>query len=173
MLYYSWLILLFPAVGVLFNAFFGRLVGPRLVKLVANLAVLASFVMAVLMAVAVRALPAEAHGQFALTLWPWIHIGDFRVDLALLIDPLSVVMALVVTGVGFIIHLYAAEYMKLDDEHQPLDDRRYSRFFVYMNFFILMMLTLVLANNFLQLYVGWEGVGLASYLLIGFWFHKP
>ncbi|NOZ71886.1 MAG: NADH-quinone oxidoreductase subunit L [Chloroflexi bacterium] len=173
MLYYSWLILLFPALGALFNAFFGRSVGPRLVKLVANLAVLASFVMAVLMAVSVQALPPEAHGQFELTLWRWIHIGDFRVDLALLIDPLSVVMALVVTGVGFIIHMYAAEYMKLDDEHKPLDERRYARFFVYMNFFILMMLTLVLANNFLQLYVGWEGVGLASYLLIGFWFHKP
>ncbi|NOZ49462.1 MAG: NADH-quinone oxidoreductase subunit L [Chloroflexi bacterium] len=173
MLNYSWLILLFPAVGALFNAFWGRRLGPRLVKLVANAAVLASFVVAVLMAISLQALPASAHGQFELTLWPWIHSGDFRVDLAMLIDPLSVVMALVITGVGFVIHLYAAEYMKLDDEHQPLDDRRYARFFVYLNFFILMMLTLVLANNFLQMYVGWEGVGLASYLLIGFWFHKP
>ena len=173
MLNYSWLILLFPAVGALFNAFWGRRLGPRLVKLVANAAVLASFVVAVLMAISLQALPASAHGQFELTLWPWIHSGDFRVDLAMLIDPLSVVMALVVTGVGFVIHLNAAEYMKLDDAHQPLDDRRYARFFVYLNFFILMMLTLVLANNFLQMYVGWEGVGLASYLLIGFWFHKP
>ncbi len=173
MLNYSWLILLFPMLGALLNVFWGRRWGPRMVKLVANAAVLASFVMAVLMAVSLRALPADFHNQFELTLWPWIHIGDFRVDLALLIDPLSVLMALVVTGVGFIIHLYAAEYMKLDDTHQPLDDRRYARFFVYLNFFILMMLTLVLANNFLQLYVGWEGVGLASYLLIGFWYHKP
>ncbi len=173
MLNYSWLILLFPTLGALLNAFWGRRWGPRVVKLIANAAVFASFVMAVIMAFGVAALPAEAHGHYELTLWPWIHIGDFRVDLALLIDPLSVVMALVVTGVGFIIHLYAAEYMKLDDEHKPLDARRYARFFVYLNFFILMMLTLVLANNFLQLYVGWEGVGLASYLLIGFWFHKP
>ena len=74
-------------------------------------------------------------------------------------------MALVVTGVGFLIHVYSAGYMH--------DDPRFPRFFTYLNLFILMMLTLVLANNYLLLYVGWEGVGLASYLLIGFWFEKP
>ncbi|NUQ36389.1 MAG: NADH-quinone oxidoreductase subunit L [Caldilineales bacterium] len=173
MLNYSWLILLFPAAGAVINAFWGRRLGRRGVAVVANLAVLAALIMALIMAAGVRSLPAAAHGRYELTLWQWIGVGDLQVDLALLIDPLSVVMALVVTGVGFIIHLYAATYMKLDDEHHPLDARRYARFFVYLNFFILMMLTLVLANNFLQLYVGWEGVGLASYLLIGFWFHKP
>ena len=91
--------------------------------------------------------------------------GSFHVDLALLIDQLSITMALVVTGVGFLIHVYSVGYMH--------DDPRFPRFFAYLNFFILMMLTLVLANNYLLLYVGWEGVGLASYLLIGFWFEKP
>ena len=74
-------------------------------------------------------------------------------------------MALIVTGIGFLIHVYSVGYMH--------DDARFPRFFAFLNFFILMMLTLVLANNYLLLYVGWEGVGLASYLLIGFWFEKP
>ncbi len=103
----------------------------------------------------------------------WIEIGQFRPEIALLIDPLSTLMILVVTGVGFLIHVYSMAYMKLDDEHHDLDVRRYVRYFVYVNFFIVAMLVLVLGNNLLMLYMGWEGVGLASYLLIGFWFHKP
>jgi NADH-quinone oxidoreductase subunit L len=81
-----------------------------------------------------------------------------------LIDPLSVLMALVVTGVGSLIHIYSIGYM----DHEP----RYQRFFFYLNFFILAMLILVMSNNFVGMFVGWEGVGLASYLLIGFWFDK-
>ena len=128
--------------------------------------------MAVLIGLGIYALP-ESQRTFELVLWEWIKVGNLQVELALLLDPLSVVMILVVTGIGFIIHLFAAEYMKLDDHHHQLDERRYARFFAYLNLFILMMLLLVLANNFVQLYLGWEGVGLASYLLIGFWFHKP
>ena len=172
MLNYAWLILLFPALGAVINAFFGRRLN-RGAAVVANLAVFASLVVAIGMAIGVSALPESAHGHFELPLWDWITIGDFRIEMTMLIDPLSAVMALVVTGVGFIIHLYSATYMQLDDDHNPLDARRYARFFTFMNFFILMMLTLVLANNYVMLYLGWEGVGLASYLLIGFWFYKP
>ena len=82
----------------------------------------------------------------------------------MLFDPLSAIMALVVTGVGALIHIYSIGYM----DHEP----RYQRFFFYLNFFILAMLILVMSNNFLAMFVGWEGVGLASYLLIGFWFDK-
>jgi len=172
MLNYAWLILLFPALGALINAFFGRRLN-RGAAVVANVAVFASFVVAVAMAFGVAALPESRHGQFELPLWDWITIGNLQIDMTMLIDPLSVVMALVVTGVGFVIHLFSATYMQLDDDHKPLDARRYARFFTFMNFFILMMLTLVLANNYIMLYLGWEGVGLASYLLIGFWFYKP
>ncbi|MBX7233751.1 MAG: NADH-quinone oxidoreductase subunit L [Caldilineales bacterium] len=166
------LILLFPALGALTNAFFGRRLGRRAAAIIANLAVAAAFVMAVLIFAGLFMRPVEERSLEVL-FWQWIHIGDLRLDFALLLDPLSSIMALVVTGVGLVIHLYAAGYMKLDDEHQPLDERRYARFFTYVNLFILLMLVLVLANNYVLLYLGWEGVGLASYLLISFWFHRP
>ena len=98
------------------------------------------------------------------TLFDWIAVGDFHVRVAFRVDPLSAVMALTVTGVGALIHLYAIDYMR--------GDPRYSRFFGYMNLFVFFMLILVLADNYLLLYVGWEGVGLCSYLLIGFWFER-
>jgi NADH-quinone oxidoreductase subunit L len=96
--------------------------------------------------------------------WTWIHVGAFDVSVAFRADPLSVVMALTVTGVGSMIHLYAIDYMD--------GDPRFHRFFGYMNLFVFFMLVLVLADNFLLLYLGWEGVGLCSYLLIGFWFDR-
>ena len=172
MLSFAWIILVFPALGLLINWIFGKRMGKSYIALIANGAVFASFLTAVGLAAGLAALPADARAV-TVPLWSWIHIGDFQVDFALLIDPLSVVMALVVTGVGFIIHWYAATYMLVDDHHRELSLRMYGRFFIYLNFFILMMLTLVLANNYLQLYVGWEGVGVASYLLISFWFYKP
>jgi len=95
---------------------------------------------------------------------PWIYIGRFQVDIAFYVDPLSVLMALVVTGVSFIIHIYSLGYMEHDPGH--------NRYFAFLNLFVGFMLTLVLANNFLLMFVGWEGVGLCSYLLIGFWFEK-
>ncbi|TMK85674.1 MAG: NADH-quinone oxidoreductase subunit L [Actinobacteria bacterium] len=98
------------------------------------------------------------------SLFEWIGVGSFRVDIAFRVDPLSTVMALTVTGVGAMIHLYAVDYMR--------GDPRYARFFAYMNLFVFFMLVLVLADNYLLLYVGWEGVGLCSYLLIGFWFER-
>jgi NADH-quinone oxidoreductase subunit L len=101
-----------------------------------------------------------AHPQ----LFDWIAVGSFQVSVAFRVDPLSMVMALTVTGVGTMIHVYAVDYMD--------GDPRYARFFAYLNLFVFFMLVLVLADNFLLLYVGWEGVGLCSYLLIGFWFER-
>ncbi len=98
-------------------------------------------------------------------LFSWVPVGGFQVDLGLLLDPLSLAFVLLITGVGSLIHIYSVGYM----EHDP--NRR--RFFAYLNLFLAAMLLLVLADNYLVLYVGWEGVGLASYLLIGFWQHKP
>ena len=94
----------------------------------------------------------------------WIRSGSFSADFAFYLDQLSLVMLLVVTGVGFLIHIYSVGYM--------WDDPSYYRFFAYLNLFMFFMLTLVLANNYLLMFIGWEGVGLASYLLIGFWFTK-
>src|SRR5437763_11702301 len=108
------------------------------------------------------ALPGAAYAQ---TLWTWMTVAGFRPTVGLYLDALSLVMVLGVTGVGCLIHLYAAEFM------QP--EAGYSRFFAYMNLFVGAMLTLVLADNLLLLYLGWEGVGLCSYLLIGFWYLEP
>ncbi len=172
MLDYAWLIFIPPLVALLINAFFGRRLGRPLAGYLGALAVGLSFLAAVGIFAGLLALPVEERSHTVM-LWSWIHIGAFQPDFALLLDPLSSLMALVVTGVGFLIHVYSIEYMKLDDEHHDLDERRYARYFVYLNLFIVAMLILVLANNLVLLYLGWEGVGLASYLLIGFWFHKP
>jgi len=98
-------------------------------------------------------------------LFTWIHVGSFNVDVGLLLDPLSISFALLITGVGSLIHIYSVGYMADDPERR--------RYFAYLNLFLAAMLLLVLSDSFLTLYVGWEGVGLASYLLIGFWQHKP
>jgi NADH-quinone oxidoreductase subunit L len=108
-------------------------------------------------------------------LWTFLAVGDLRVDFGLLLDPLSAVFVLLITGVGFLIHVYAVGYLA----HAPHDQRYESaatarrRFFGYFNLFVAAMLVLVLGNNYLLLYLGWEGVGLASYLLIAFWFSRP
>jgi NADH-quinone oxidoreductase subunit L len=154
-----WLIPLFPLVGALANALFGRLTG-RLAHWIAVPALGLSFVYSCL--VFIRVLHGETYvGQ----LFPWISAGTFTTAIAVQVDQLSAVMLLVVTGVGFLIHLYSAGYMHGDDG--------YARYFTYLNLFVFSMLVLVLAADFLLLYVGWEGVGLCSYLLIGFWYQKP
>ena len=101
----------------------------------------------------------------------WITIGTLQVRWAFQVDTLSVVMMLVVSGVGTLIHIYAIGYMHEDVRHNG-DPKRFRRFFVYMNLFIAMMMILISGNNYLMLFVGWEGVGLCSYLLIGFWYEK-
>jgi NADH-quinone oxidoreductase subunit L len=155
-----WLIPVLPLAGAAINGFFGKKSSRAAVSVVALVFSGAAFVWA-LTAVA-RFWPGEtAHQEF---LAHWIRSGAFSVDFAFYLDRLSVVMLLVVTGVGFLIHIYSVGYM--------WDDPSYYRFFSYLNLFMFFMLTLVLANNYLLMFIGWEGVGLASYLLIGFWFTK-
>ncbi len=123
-----------------------------------------SLVFAFLVAASFLAAPPPGH-TYREVLWHWMAIGRFTPDVALRLDPLSLVMMLVVTFVGFLIHLYSAEFME--------GDEGYSRYFAYLNLFMAAMLVLVLAANLLFLFVGWEGVGLCSYLLIGFWYRDP
>ena len=106
-----------------------------------------------------------AGGSVTLTLWEWARVGSFSPSVSLTLDALSAVMILVVTVIGFLIHLYSVRFMA--------GEEGYSRFFAYMNLFVGSMLLLVMAGNLLLLYLGWEGVGLCSYLLIGFWYSDP
>src|SRR5262249_12920095 len=107
----------------------------------------------------------QAPGTYTQALWTWIDVGAFQPQIAFYLDALSALMIVVITFVSFLIHLYSTEYMR--------GQEGYSRFFAYMNLFVASMVTLILANNLLLLYLGWEGVGLCSYLLIGFWYADP
>jgi NADH-quinone oxidoreductase subunit L len=156
-----WAVVGLPLAGFLFHAFFGKRVGKKVVGTVGTAVVLGAFALSVYLLMELLRLPA-AERQVISTLWRWIEAGEFKVSFEALIDPLSLLMALIVTGVGGLIHLYSTGYMA--------DDEDYPRFFTYMNLFIVFMLTLVLSNNLLMMFVGWEGVGLCSYLLIGFWY---
>jgi NADH-quinone oxidoreductase subunit L len=152
------LILLFPALGVVFNLFWGQRAGRGAVNAVGAGVIGAAFVVGVIAFVLLLAMPAG--GALSSTLWPWMEAGRFKVDVALRFGALTAVMVLVVSGVSTLIHIYSAGYMAEDED--------YARFFTYMNLFVLSMLTLVLADNLLLMFVGWEGVGLCSYLLIAF-----
>ncbi len=160
---YSWILLALPAAGLLINLLFGQYFSRTIIGSIATGAVGLAFLVGVGLFVGLLQLPPDER-IVTVWLWDWINIGAFEVDAALLITPLTVTMILVVTGVGTLIHLYSMSYM----EH----DERYQRFFIYLNFFIFAMLLLVLSDNFLGMFVGWEGVGLASFLLIGFWFDR-
>jgi NADH-quinone oxidoreductase subunit L len=153
-----------PFGAVLVNLLLGDRLGRRGTAWLACGAVGASFLLALRAVLRLAALPADAR-TITETAWTWFRVGDFRADVAFLLDPLSAVMVLVVTGVGFLIHVYSTGYMA----HDP----SFRRFFLYLNLFMFAMLTLVLADNFLLMFVGWEGVGLCSYLLIGFWYERP
>jgi NADH-quinone oxidoreductase subunit L len=153
-----WLIPLFPLLGSAVNALFGRVVGHQ-AHWIAVPALAASFLTSC--AVFARVWSGET---FVGELFPWIAAGTFKAGLTVQVDQLTAVMLLVVTGVGFLIHLYSAGYMH--------GDPGYARFFTYLNLFVFSMVMLVLAGNFLVLYVFWEAVGLCSYLLIGFWYEK-
>ncbi len=163
-----WLIPVAPLLGALLNgllalAFSKREKGPgeRLVALIGCVAPLVSFFIAVKLFLAMRAMAPEAR-LFEQSLFTWIVAGPVRVEWAYWVDALSMVMLLIVTGIGSLIHIYSVGYMH--------GDRGFARFFSYLNLFMFAMLTLVMANNLPLLFVGWEGVGLCSYLLIGFWY---
>lgn len=156
-----------PVIGLVINLLFGKPLGERGAGFIASLASGAAFVVAVLLALSLISQPEGASVPFL----QWMAIGDMRADWAFRVDTLSVTMMLVVAGVGTLIHIYAIGYMHQDVRHNE-DPGRFRRFFVYLNLFIASMMILVSADNFLMLFVGWEGVGLCSYLLIGFWFEK-
>jgi NADH-quinone oxidoreductase subunit L len=153
-----WLIPVLPLIGAAINGLLGRRFSRQNVAAVALGFCGAAFVWALYVAARSSSLPYVEH------LAPWIRAGSFQSDFAFYLDQLSLVMLLVVTGVGFLIHIYSVGYM--------WGEGGFYRFFSYLNLFMFFMLTLVLASNYLVMFIGWEGVGLASYLLIGFWFTK-
>ena len=158
-----WIIPLLPLAGAAINGLLGKRFSKGLVNAIALGFTAAAFAMALWVAAQFAGLPPDQipHIERYAT---WLSAGSFSVDFGIYLDQLSLVMMLVVTGVGFLIHVYSVGYM----EHEG----GYYRYFAYLNLFMFFMLTLVLANNYLLMFVGWEGVGLASYLLIGFWFLK-
>jgi len=159
-----WLIPLPPFLGFVVLGLLGRRLGRRVVGGVASGCVGLSLLASLRAAADLLALP-ESGRRASAVLAPWIGVDGFRADWGLLLDPLSAVMILVVSGVGFLIHVYAVGYMA--------HERDYARFFAALNLFTFSMLMLVLADNYLLLYLFWEAVGLCSYLLIGFWYEKP
>ena len=164
---YAPLIIAFPILGLLINIIIGRRLSERLVGTIASSAVGLSFVVAILQFIALQSEPEGARVFVA----EWISIGTLQLPWALKIDTLSVAMTLMVTGVSALIHIYAIGYMHEDVRFQG-DPGRFTRFFIFFNLFVAAMMILVTADNYLMMFVGWEGVGLCSYLLIGFWYEK-
>ena len=160
---YSWLMIALPALAAAILLVFGRILDAS-GHWLAVAAVAASFVVALVLFIQLLGADPEAR-SVAVPLYEWIHTPSWTIAAGLQIDQLSILFALLITGVGGVIHVYSVGYMAHDERRR--------RFFAYLNLFIAAMLTLVLADNYLVLFVGWEGVGLASYLLIGFWQHKP
>ena len=153
------LLVLAPFAGFLINIFFGKNLGKAVSGIIGTGSVVISFATAIYF---FGALAAEPKG-FTISLFDWIQISNFKVDFGFLLDQLSVLWLLFVTGIGSLIHLYSISYMH--------DDENMHKFFAYLNLFVFFMITLVVGSNLLVLFIGWEGVGLCSYLLIGFW-HK-
>src|SRR5471032_1787471 len=154
-------IVFLPILGSAIAGLFGRLIGNRASELVTTGLL---FVSAALSVLAFNDVALQGHNTI-IPILPWIHSGAFAVDWTVRVDSITAVMLVVVTGVSSMVHLYSIGYMA-EDPHQP-------RFFSFLSLFTFAMLMLVTANNFLQLFFGWEGVGLASYLLIGFWYTRP
>lgn len=155
------LLFIFPLVGFLFNGIRFRSKNYKLAGIVGTAAVGASFIISVILVSKLIGLDADSRA-ITVHLFDWINIGSFTANASFLLDPISAIMILVITGVGSLIHLFSIGYMSHDE--------RPSKYFSFLNLFIFNMLLLVLGDNLLVLFVGWEGVGLCSYLLIGFWF---
>ena len=159
-----WLVPALPFAGFLILALFGKRIGKTASGVTGVGSVGLSALLTLIIGITFISSPPSGN-SYNIKLWQWFDVGGFNPSIALHLDSLSIVFMFVITFVGFLIHLYSAEFM--------IDDEGYSRFFAYMNLFVGSMLTLVLADNFLLLYLGWEGVGLCSYLLIGFWYKEP
>jgi NADH-quinone oxidoreductase subunit L len=159
-----YLTILLPLAGFLFNGILGpKIKNEKVIGIIGSGVIGLAFLVAAGAFFETLGLPVEER-QHIVNLFTWMHVGGLNVGFAYQVDQLSLVMALVVTGVGFIIHVYSIGYMH--------GDKGFWRFFAYMNLFIFAMMNLVMADNFVLLFLGWEGVGLCSYLLIGFWYDK-
>ena len=159
----AWLLIAIPLAGAAFLLLAGKLTDAR-GHLLATAAPIVSFVLGLVLFAQLLGSPADAR-HIDVSVYEWIATGSWSIEFGLLVDPLSILFVLLITGVGSLIHVYSIGYMAHDERRR--------RFFAYLNLFIAAMLTLVLANNYLVLFLGWEGVGLASFLLISFWAHKP
>ena len=164
MLRLLWLVPAFPFASALVLLLFGSRLSRRAAAAVGVGSIGCSALIAALLAFSFIGAPPDG-GSYTQVLWSWISVAGFEPQIGLYLDALSLVMVVVVTFVGFLIHIYSAEFM--------IEDEGYSRFFGYMNLFVASMITLLLADNLLLLLLGWEGVGLCSYLLIGFWYRDP
>lgn len=154
-----WLVPLLPLIGFMIIGLFGKKLSKALVGTIGSGVVLGAF--AVALGIFME-LNGSVQKQFTIDLFSWITAGKLSIPFSFLIDPLSSLFLLIITGIGFLIHVYSAGYMSHDEA--------FARFFAYLNLFVFFMLLLVLGSNYLIMFVGWEGVGLCSYLLIGFWF---
>ncbi|MEI7596795.1 MAG: NADH-quinone oxidoreductase subunit L [Bacteroidota bacterium] len=155
---YLALILLFPFVGFLVSGLSWNQLPKKLIGTIASLCILIPFVFSVILTFNI----AQTKEAISLKLFEWVATTDFNVSFGLVVDQLTSIMLLVITGIGFLIHIYSIGYMS--------EDNGFSRFFAYLNLFVFFMLILVMGSNYLVMFIGWEGVGLCSYLLIGFWF---
>jgi NADH-quinone oxidoreductase subunit L len=161
------LVVFLPIAGILLNWIFGKYLGEKGIGTIASLAAGGSFAVSALLAGALL----QNHEAVRVPLFTWIAVGSLDLSWAFRVDTLSVTMMLAVSSVSTLIHIYSIGYMHEDVRHQGSPDR-FRRFFIFLNLFVAAMMILVSADNFLMLFVGWEGVGLCSYLLIGFWFEK-
>ena len=154
---YVWLIPFLPLLGFIINGIGRNTLSKGLIGIIGSFLVLVSFGLSI-----AAFLQVNATGKFDVNIFDWFSAGRFKISFAFLVDQLSALMLLIITGVGFLIHLYSVGYMK--------DDKGYGKFFCYLNLFVFFMLLLVMGSNYLVMFIGWEGVGLCSYLLIGFWY---
>ncbi len=159
-----YLTVLLPLLGFLFNGLFGsKIKNEKIIGIIGSSTIGLSFLIVLGAFFQTLSLPVD-HRQTIVNLFTWLHVGGLNVNIAYQVDQLSLTMALIVTGVGFVIHVYSIGYMH--------GDKSFWRFFAYLNLFIFAMMNLIMADNFVLLFLGWEGVGLCSYLLIGFWYDK-
>jgi len=154
-----WLVPLLPLLGFVINGLGRNTLSKGLIGFIGSAVILVSFIVSVLL---FFNLSGSEQKQFTVDLFDWISVGDLHIPLSFLYDPLSAMMLLIITGIGFLIHIYSIGYMH--------GDAGFGKFFSYLNLFIFFMLILVLGSNYIVMFIGWEGVGLCSYLLIGFWY---
>jgi len=157
---YIWLIPVLPLAGFIINGLGRNTLSKGIIGFLGSFLILASFGLSI-----AAFLQVKSSGKIEVEIFEWFAVGNLKIPFAFLIDQLSSIMLLIITGVGFLIHLYSVGYMK--------DDEGFGKFFAYLNLFVFFMLLLVMGSNYVIMFIGWEGVGLCSYLLIGFWYSNP